>query len=67
MYQFEQGTQKRGVQTPIKNHVILYHGELLQLKLGFFKMKHATTRFRTSLPDHSQHCTTNYEWEKTFY
>jgi len=45
-------------------------GHLKTLKRIFgyvLKMKHTTTRFKTSLPDHSQHCTTNYEWEKTFY
>ena len=45
-------------------------GHLHRLKRIFgyiLKMKHATIRFRTSLPDHSQHCTTTYEWEKTFY
>ena len=39
-------------------------GHLDRLKRIFgyvLKMKHSKTRFRTRLPDHSQHCTTNYE------
>ena len=31
------------------------------------KMKHATSHFRVTPPDHSQHPTEQYDWEKTFY
>lgn len=31
------------------------------------KMKHAATRFRTSMPDHSEHPIVEYDWEKSVY
>ena len=44
------------------------HLERLKWIFGYLtKIKHASVRFRTSLPDHSQHNITFYDWEKTFY
>ena len=45
-------------------------GHLNRLKSMFgyvVKMKHATSHFRVTPPDHSQHPTEQYDWEKTFY
>ena len=45
-------------------------GHLNRLKRMFgyvVKMKHATSRFRVTSPDHSQHPIGQYDWEKTFY
>ena len=48
---------------PRKGHMIR-----VQRIFGYLtKMKHASIRFRTSLPDQSQYDVTTYDWEKSFY
>ena len=44
------------------------HLERVKRMFGYLvKMKHASVRFRTTLPDHSQYNAISYDWEKTFY
>ena len=46
----------------------VWHLDRVKRIFGYLlKMKHAATRFRTSMPDHSEHPIVEYDWEKSVY